>query len=36
MRNFGCDADTAMDYLAVEGSTREVVAEKVMSALDAY
>jgi hypothetical protein len=36
MRNFGCDADTAMDILAVEGSTREVVAEKVMSALDAY
>ena len=35
MRNFGCDADTAMDILAVEGSTREVVAEKVMSALTA-
>ena len=36
MRNFGCDADTAMGLLAVEGPTREVVAEKVMSAMDAY
>ena len=36
MRNFGCDADTAMDYLAVEGPIREVVAEKVMSAMVAY
>ena len=35
MRNFGCDADTAMDYLGVEGPIREVVAEKVMSALTA-
>ena len=36
MRNFGYDADTAMDYLAVEGPIREVVAEKVMSAMVAY
>ena len=36
MRNFGYDADTAMDILDVEGHIREVVAEKVMSALDAY
>ena len=36
MRNFGCDADTAMDYLGVEGPIREVVAEKVMSAMVAY
>jgi predicted transposase YdaD len=36
MRNLGCDADTVMDYLAVEGPTREVVAEKVMSAMVAY
>ena len=36
MRNLGCDADTAMDYLAVEGPIREVVAEKVMSAMVAY
>ena len=36
MRNFGYDADTAMDYLGVEGPIREVVAEKVMSAMVAY
>ena len=36
MHDLGCDADTAMDYLGVEGPIREVVAEKVMSALDAY
>ena len=35
MRNFGCDADTAMGLLDVEGPTRKVVAEKVMSALTA-
>ena len=35
MRNFGCDADTSMDYLGVEGPIREVVAEKVISALTA-
>ena len=35
MRNLGCDADTAMDILDVEGHIREVVAEKVMSALTA-
>ena len=36
MRNFGYDADTSMDYLGVEGPIREVVAEKVMSAMVAY
>ena len=36
MHDLGCDADTAMDILDVEGHIREVVAEKVMSALGAY
>ena len=35
MRNLECGVDCAMDILAVEGPTREVVAEKVMSALTA-
>jgi hypothetical protein len=35
MHDLGCDADTTMDILDVEGHIREVVAEKVMSALDA-
>ena len=35
MRNLECGVDCAMDILAVEGPTREVVAEKVMLALTA-
>ena len=35
MHNLECGVDCAMDILAVEGPTREVVAEKVMLALTA-